>query len=100
LTAHDRATLALPIDDAIAPAIAEIVQQIGRPSARKELAAARAGEMSPTDLVAYLQTRLTNLGSEGTMPDPRHRSMRALMDWSFERLTELEQIGLLPRIHL
>jgi predicted ATPase len=80
------------IDDAIAPAIAEIVRQLDGLPLGIELAAARAGEMSPTELVAYLQTRLTNLGSEGQDPDPRHRSMRALMDWSFERLTELEQM--------
>jgi len=80
------------IDDAIAPAIAEIVQQLDGLPLGIELAAARAGEMSLVDLVAYLQTRLTNLGSEGQDPDPRHRSMRALMDWSFERLMELEQM--------
>jgi predicted ATPase len=80
------------IDDEIAPAIAEIVQQLDGLPLGIELAAARAGEMSPMDLVAYLQTRLTNLGSESKNPDPRHRSMRALMDWSFERLTDLEQI--------
>jgi predicted ATPase len=80
------------IDDAIAPAIAEIVHQLDGLPLGIELAAARAGEMSPTDLLAYLQTRLTNLGSEGQDPDARHRSMRALMDWSFERLTELEQL--------
>ena len=80
------------IDDAIAPAIAEITQQLDGLPLGIELAAARAGEMSPTDLVAYLQTRLTNLGSEGQDPDPRHRSMRALMDWSFERLTDVEQV--------
>ncbi len=79
------------IDDSVAPAIAEIVQQLDGLPLGIELAAARAGEMSPTDLLAYLQTRLTNLGSERQDPDSRHRSMRALMDWSFERLTELEQ---------
>jgi predicted ATPase len=80
------------IDDAIAPAIAEVVQRLDGLPLGIELAAARAGEMSPGDLLAYLQTRLTNLASEGHDPDPRHHSMRALMDWSFERLTELEQM--------
>jgi len=80
------------LDDTNAPAVAEIVQQLDGLPLGIELAAARAGEMSPVDLVAYLKTRLTNLGSEGHDPDPRHRSMRALMDWSFERLTELEQV--------
>jgi predicted ATPase len=80
------------IDDAIAPAIAEIVRQLDGLPLGIELAAARAGEMSPSDLLAYLQTRLTNLGSERHDPDSRHHSMRALMDWSFERLTELERM--------
>ena len=80
------------IDDTIAPAVAEIVRQLDGLPLGIELAAARAGEMSPMELVAYLQTRLTNLGSEGQESDARHRSLRALMDWSFERLTDLEQI--------
>jgi predicted ATPase len=80
------------IDDAIAPTIAEIVQRLGGLPLGIELAAAHAGEMSPADLLAYLQTHLTNLESEGHDADSRHRSMRALMDWSFERLTKRERI--------
>jgi predicted ATPase len=80
------------IDDAIAPAIAEIVQRLDGLPLGIELVAARTGEMSPADLLVYLQTHLTSLESGGNDSDPRHRSMRALMDWSFERLTEHEQM--------
>ncbi len=80
------------IDDAIAPVIAEIVRRLDGLPLGIELAAARAGEMSPADLLAHLRTHQTDVEPEGQGPDPRHRSLRALMDWSFERLTEHERM--------
>ncbi len=63
-----------------------------------ELAAVRLGSMSVTQLAARLETsldarfRLLNLGSRATLP--RHRSLAALLEWSYERLSEREQVML------
>jgi non-specific serine/threonine protein kinase len=78
--------------DAMAQRIVQIVQSLDGLPLAIELAAARAAEMSPADLFSYLQQHLNDLESQGSTIDPRHRSMRALMDWSFERLNPHEQI--------
>lgn len=79
------------LDEAIAPVICEVVQRLDGLPLAIELAAARVGVMSPADLLEYLRARFIGLTSDGIERDPRHRSMRALMDWSFERLTDEER---------
>jgi predicted ATPase len=79
------------IDNAIAPIVAEIAQRLDGLPLGIELAAARAGEMSPADLLAHLRTHQNDIESEEPNRDLRHRSLRALVDWGFERLTEHER---------
>jgi predicted ATPase len=77
------------ISDAEAPIVAEIVHRLDGLPLAIELAAARAGEMSSTEILSYLRKHLSSLSAADN--DPRHRSMRALMDWSFDRLSEHER---------
>jgi predicted ATPase len=77
-------------DDEVAQVAAEIVKRLDGIPLGIELAAARAEEVFSPDFLLYLQEHRTNLVSGGD--DPRHHSMSALMDWSFERLTDQERI--------
>ena len=51
-----------------------------------ELAAIRMDAMTPAELIERLPWRLTVLRG-GAATDPRHRTLRALVDWSFDRLS-------------
>lgn len=51
-----------------------------------ELAAGRMGVFSIEDLVARLDRRLDILGDRRTGGDPRRRTLRATLDWSYELL--------------
>ncbi|MGA9019080.1 MAG: hypothetical protein WB438_09130 [Candidatus Cybelea sp.] len=82
----------LNLSDVVAQRIVQIVQSLDGLPLAIELAAARAAEMSPADLLSYLQQHLNDLESQGSPLDPRHRSMRAVMDWSFDRLSHHEQV--------
>jgi predicted ATPase len=51
-----------------------------------ELAAARIGRLSPAQLAAHLEQRLDALVSPHRDVDPRHRTLRTAVDWSFHLL--------------
>ena len=55
-----------------------------------ELAAIRMDAMTPAELLDRLPWRLTVLRG-GAATDPRHRTLRALVDWSFDRLSAPER---------
>jgi predicted ATPase len=56
-----------------------------------ELAAARARLLSPEELLDHLGERLDLLRG-GRDADPRHATLRATITWSYELLTEEEQV--------
>jgi predicted ATPase/DNA-binding SARP family transcriptional activator len=57
-----------------------------------ELAAARAGVLTPAQMLDRLDQRFELLVSRGRRTDPRHRSLRAALDWSYQLLSpELRQ---------
>lgn len=55
-----------------------------------ELAASRMDALRPVELLERLPWQLTMLRG-GPGGDPRHRTLRALVDWSFDRATAAEQ---------
>jgi non-specific serine/threonine protein kinase len=57
-----------------------------------ELAAARVGVLSPQQIVRRLDDRFRLLTSESRSALPRHRTLRALIDWSYDLLDEREQV--------
>jgi predicted ATPase/DNA-binding SARP family transcriptional activator len=57
-----------------------------------ELAAARTTSLSPTDLVARLDDRLRLLTGGRRNSVERHRTMRATIMWSYDLLTQPEQV--------
>ena len=75
-----------PLD---AELVAEVCRRVECMPLLVELAAARLGAFSLADLVIRLDYALELLGGGGS--SHRHRSARALLGWSYDLLTPLEQ---------
>jgi non-specific serine/threonine protein kinase len=60
-----------------------------------ELAAARVGGFSLHDILSRLDARFALPGHGRRMAPPRHRTLRATLDWSYELLSEKERLLLL-----
>jgi predicted ATPase/DNA-binding CsgD family transcriptional regulator len=58
-----------------------------------ELAAGRAASLSPASILARLNDRLDLLSARTRATPPRHRSLRATIEWSVELLSESERAG-------
>ncbi|MGB9186076.1 MAG: LuxR C-terminal-related transcriptional regulator [Solirubrobacteraceae bacterium] len=58
-----------------------------------ELAAGRAGSLSPESILARLNDRLDLLTARTRATPARHRSIRATIEWSVELLSESERAG-------
>src|SRR5262249_49723351 len=57
-----------------------------------ELAAARAAVLPVDQIEAHLSDRFRLLASQSPSTDPRHQSLRTLLDWSYELLSDDERI--------
>ena len=71
--------------------IAEICRKLDGIALAIELAAARVNVLSIEKLAEMLNDRFTILTGTSETALPRHRTMRAAIDWSFELLSEEEQ---------
>ncbi|WP_338764489.1 winged helix-turn-helix domain-containing protein [Massilia sp. METH4] len=79
------------LDDADATAVAELCRRLDGVPLAIELAAARLALFQPHELVERLDERLHLLkGGRRTAP-PRHRSLRAALEWSIDSLTAMER---------
>ena len=56
-----------------------------------ELAAARIGVMSAEEIAASLEARLGELAAATRHASPRHQTLRAVVEWSYQLLTAAEQ---------
>jgi len=80
------------LDDAAAPAVAEICRRLDGLPLALELAAARIPAHSPQDLLVCLEPRLALLtGGPRDLP-PRQQTMRVTLDWSYHLLAPEEQV--------
>ncbi len=61
-----------------------------------ELAAARAKTLSIEEIADHLDDRLRFLRSWRRVADPRHQTLRATLDWSYELLSDEERSVLAP----
>lgn len=73
--------------------IAAICQRLDGIALAIELAAARTRMMRPKDLAARLNDRFRLLSDGVRTHLPRQRTLRALIDWSFDLLTEPERVA-------
>ena len=80
-----------------ADAIAQICLRLDGIPLAVELAAARVRSLPPHQIASRLDHRFRLLTGGSRTALPRHRTLRAAMDWSFDMLPEAEQ-ALLPRL--
>ncbi|MBB6252071.1 ATP-binding protein [Nitrospirillum iridis] len=91
---HERARAVradFAVDDATAPALAEICRRLDGIPLAIELAAARVDLMDLTELAGRLHDRLNLLTRGRRTALPRHRTLRAALDWSYELLAPNEK---------
>jgi len=74
------------VDDASAAAVAAICVRLDGIPLALELAAARLGSLSVSEINARLDQRFRLLTTGNRTALPRHRTLRALIDWSYDLL--------------
>jgi predicted ATPase/DNA-binding winged helix-turn-helix (wHTH) protein len=79
------------LDDAHAPAVADICRRLDGLPLAIEFAAARVGAIGVRGVAARMEDCLTLLAGGHRTTSPRQQTMRATLDWSYRLLTELEQ---------
>ncbi len=79
------------LSDADAPVVADICAKLGGIALAIELAATRVDAFGLRQLSALLDDRFTILNRGRRTAQPRHRSLVAALDWSYEYLPESER---------
>jgi predicted ATPase/class 3 adenylate cyclase len=74
-----------------AAAVAQVVHQLDGIPLAIELAAARAKVMSVQQISERLEDRFRLLSTGGRTAAPRHQTLKAAMDWSYDLLAEPER---------
>ena len=85
------------LTDQNAPDIAEICRRLDGIPLALELAAARVHIFSPREIAARLEDRFKLLAGGNRSAMPRHQTLRALIDWSYDLLSADEQL-LFPQL--
>jgi predicted ATPase/class 3 adenylate cyclase len=79
------------LTDDNAPSVAEICRRLDGIALAIELAAARVKVLSPRRLAEKLEERFRMLTGGSRTALPRQQTMRALIDWSYDLLSQKEQ---------
>lgn len=90
----DRAAVADPdfqLDETNAAVVGRICQRLDGIPLAIELAAARVRSLTVEEIERRLDDRFTLLTRGSPVALPRHRTLRALVDWSYELLSETER---------
>ena len=82
------------LTDADAPVVADICGRLDGIALAIELAAARVDTFGVRGVAAHLDDRFQLLTRGRRTALPRHRTLRATLDWSYELLPELERVVL------
>ena len=80
------------LDDANAAAVAAVCVRLDGIPLALELAAARLGSLSVSEISSRLDQRFRLLTGGSRTALPRHQTLRALIDWSYDLLHPEEQI--------
>ncbi|MGI8414901.1 MAG: AfsR/SARP family transcriptional regulator [Nakamurella sp.] len=81
------------VDDASLPAVLEIVERLDGLPLAIELAAARLRLLPATEVAALLSDRFRLLTGGNRAALPRHRTLWAVVDWSWNLLTDAERLA-------
>jgi predicted ATPase/DNA-binding winged helix-turn-helix (wHTH) protein len=84
------------LTDANAPLVVEICRRLDGLPLAIEFAAPRLAVLGVEGLAAGLDDSLPLLGTRRRTAKPRHRTMRAVVDWSYNLLSEDEQLFFRP----
>ena len=76
------------------PALASLCADLDGLPLAIELAAARTNVLSPAEIASRLGNRFSVLNDGGRTAAPRHQTLRALVDWSYELLFDDERRAL------
>ena len=90
----ERARAASPrfeLDDRNARAVAEICRRLDGLPLAIELAAARVRALTPEEIARRIAASFKLLASADRAVDPRHRTLEATIDWSFDLLGDEER---------
>ncbi|MFC6150732.1 MULTISPECIES: ATP-binding protein [Mumia] len=90
-----RARAAAPafvLDDATLPAVLEICRRLDGQPLALELAAARLRTLTASQVAARLGDRFRLLTGGSRTALPRHRTLRAVVEWSWDLLDEAERV--------
>jgi predicted ATPase/DNA-binding winged helix-turn-helix (wHTH) protein len=79
------------VSDDEAPMVAEICRKLDGIALAIELAAGRAAVFGIRNTVARLGSRLDLLKFGQRTANPRHRTLKATLDWSYDHLSEVER---------
>ncbi len=79
------------LDDANAPVVAAICARLDGIPLAIEMAASRLKVLSPAQLAERLVERFRLLGAAGRKTTPRHRTLQAMIDWSYDFLPPEER---------
>ena len=93
----ERATMhrqGFAVDDANAAAVAAVCARLDGIPLALELAAARLGSLSVPEINSRLDQRFRLLTGGSRTALPRHQTLRALIDWSYDLLNPAEQLVL------
>ena len=82
------------LDDANAAAVASVCARLDGIPLALELAAARLGSLSVLEISSRLDQRFRLLTGGSRTALPRHQTLRALIDWSYDLLNPEEQVVL------
>jgi predicted ATPase/DNA-binding winged helix-turn-helix (wHTH) protein len=80
------------LTDANAPVVVEICRRLDGLPLAIEFAAPRVEALGVEGLAAHLDGHLSPLGAQRRAAMPRHRTMRAVVDWSYGLLSKDEQL--------
>lgn len=75
-----------------APAVLQICQQLDGIPLALELAAARTGVLAAEHIAERLNERFSFLTQGNRIALPRHQTLRGLIDWSYDLLSEPERV--------
>jgi predicted ATPase/DNA-binding CsgD family transcriptional regulator len=100
----ERAATASPgfvLTEAAAPAVTALCQRLDGLPLAIELAASRVRTFGPDELVAHLDQRFELLTAGARTALPRHRTLRAAIDWSYHLLADderalFDRLGVFP----